>query len=167
MEEWDLYDQNGQRLDIRVRRGEAFPEGTYHRVVHVWIINERKEYLIQKRAPHLSWHPDKWATTTGSMIAGEYDIIQSAYRELEEELGLDSTKIDIEFVKEIKIGNSIVSILKGFLPEFKIQHIILNDEVSDVMWAKKGKINVLREEENFATYSEETFEIAFGIRVDH
>lgn len=166
MEEWDLYDRNGQRLDIRVKRGESFPENTYHRVVHIWILNERKEYLIQKRAAHLNWHPGKWATTTGSIIAGEYNIIDAAYRELEEELGLNNTKIDIEFVKEVFIGTSIVTILKGFLPEFMIQQIKLNDEVSEVAWAKKGKINILREEEKFATYSEETFEIAFELKVE-
>jgi 8-oxo-dGTP diphosphatase len=166
MEKWDLYDRNGQRLDIQINRGETLPEGTYHRVVHIWILNERKEYLIQKRAAHLSWHPNKWATTTGSVEAGEYNIIEAAYRELSEELALDSSKIDIEFVKEIVIGTSIVTILKGFLPLFMIQQLILNNEVSEVMWAKKDKINILRAEEQFATYSEETFEIAFGLKVE-
>jgi 8-oxo-dGTP diphosphatase len=165
MESWDLYDRDGKFIGTQVNRGEPIPDNSYHRVVHIWILNERKEYLIQRRAPHLKWHPDKWATTTGSVQSGEYDLVTSAYRELEEELGLDNTKIDIEFEKDIIIGHSIVSIFKGFLPSSMYQKIKINDEVSEIMWAKKAKIDSLREGENFATYSDETFEIAFNLKL--
>lgn len=165
MEEWDLYDREGRLLGIKLKRGDAIPENSYHRVIHVWILNERNEYLVQKRAPHLNWHPNKWATTTGSIMSGEYDTIQSAYRELSEELGLDETKIDIEFEKDIIIGHSIVSIFKGFLPQHMIQQLKINDEVTEVRWMKKSKINLLREQENFASYSEETFNIVFNLKL--
>lgn len=166
MEVWDIYDRSGQMMDKQVERGAILGENEYHRVVHIWILNERREYLIQKRASHLKWNPNKWATTTGSVLVGEYDLLEAAYRELAEELGLDNLKIDIEFEKEVIIGQSIVTIFKGFLPAFMFGQIQLNHEVSEVKWAKKGKIEELRVENLFATYSDETFDIAYRIKLN-
>jgi len=166
MEFWDLYNRDGHRLDIQIKRGELIPENTFHRVIHVWIINELGEFLLQKRAPHLTWFPNKWATTSGSVMSGEWDLIESAYREFEEELGLDATMIDIEFERDIILGNSIVSILKGFLPKYMTQSIRLNDEVSEVKWGTKSKISMLREAKEFAEYSEELFQIVMNMKLN-
>lgn len=166
MEEWDLYSREGYSLGKKIRRGETIPPDCFHKVVQIWIINEREEFLIQKRANHLKWHPGKWATTTGSVIAGEEDVILSASREVHEELGLDNTKIDIEFEKEIIIGSSLVSIFKAFLPSFMMQQIELNDEVSQVKWMSAAKIEMLRKEDAFASYSDETFDIVFRMKLN-
>jgi isopentenyldiphosphate isomerase len=163
MESWDLYDINGVFQDKTIQRGESIPEGLYHRIVHIWIYNERQEFLIQKRAAHLSWFPNRWATTTGSLVSGEYDIMKAAYREVEEELGVDSTQIDLELVSDFSINTSLVTLFSGFLPSFMIQQIKLNDEVSDIKWMKIARIEELRHEDKFASYNQETFDIAYRI----
>jgi isopentenyldiphosphate isomerase len=163
MESWDLYNAEGELQEISIRRGEPIPEGLYHRIVHIWIYNEKQEFLIQKRAPHLSWFPNRWATTTGSMVSGENDIIQAAYREVEEELGLKATQLDLEMQSEFIIGTSLVTLLSGFLPSFMLGKIILNDEVSDIKWMEKSRIEELRKEDSFAAYNQETFDIAYRI----
>jgi isopentenyldiphosphate isomerase len=129
--------------------------------VHIWIYNEKQEFLIQKRAPHLSWFPNRWATTTGSMVSGERDVLAAAYREVEEELSLNSIDIDLEKGEEIIIGSSIVAIFSGFLPANMFSQIKLNSEVSDVKWMKTTKIDQLRKENLFAEYSQETFDIVY------
>lgn len=161
MEYWDLYDCNGSYLGMKIARGEKIPENSFHRIVHIWIYNERDEFLIQKRAAHLKWFPNRWATTTGSVLSGEFDYIETAYREVEEELGLGGDKIDIEYVTELIIGHSIVSLYKAFIPHFMKQFIRLNDEVSEVQWMKKTKIETLRKEDSFAAYNDATFDIVY------
>ena len=163
MELWDLYNAQGIFQNKTIQRGEHIPQGFYHRIVHIWIYNESQEFLIQKRASHLTWFPNRWATTTGSLVSGEYDIMQAAYREVEEELGLKATQLDLEIQCEFTIGTSLVTLFSGFLPSFMLGKIILNEEVSDIKWMKKGRIEELRQEDLFAAYNQETFDIAYRI----
>lgn len=163
MESWDLYNAEGVFQNRVVQRGNIIPDGFFHRVVHVWIYNERQEFLVQKRAPHLSWFPNKWAATTGSLISGERNTLLAAYREINEELGLDSGKIDLEMEAEIIIGNSLVTIFSGFLPFYMLNHLRWNDEVTAIRWLKPSKIDLLRDQDEFAEYSNETFSIAYQI----
>ena len=163
MEFWDLYNAAGVHQGISIKRGEPIPDGFYHRIVHIWIYNENQEFLIQKRAPHLTWFPNKWATTTGSLISGELDVLAAAYREIEEELNLDSTKIDLVLEEEFLIKSSIVSLFSGFLPSHFIKKISLNAEVSDIKWMKKSRIEELRNDDLFALYNQGTFDIAYRI----
>lgn len=163
-EYWDLFDLDGNFVDKKIARGTPIPEQLFHRVVHIWILNEREEYLIQRRARNLKWFGGRWSTTTGSVQSGQYDYKMEAYREVEEELGLDSSQIDIEYEKDIIISNSIVSIFKAYLPSYIIQHIQINDELEEVKWMKKGKIIELRGQEEFVPYSEELFHLVFNIK---
>jgi isopentenyldiphosphate isomerase len=164
MEEfWDLYNSDGIMLNEKIRRGDAIPEGTFHRIIHVWIRNEHNEFLIQKRAPHLHWYGGRWATTTGSIQSGAIDFLAEAYRELEEELSLGASEITIAFHSEILIGRSIISIFSGQLPKQMIDAIRLNDEVSEVRWMTESTIRQLNDKGEFAPYSDDLFRIVFGI----
>lgn len=84
---WDVLDASGEKTGETWQRGIPLPDGLYHRVVHVWLQNETGDYLVQKRAEHLSWLPGLWATTGGSVVSGEDSLI-GAIRELKEEIGL-------------------------------------------------------------------------------
>lgn len=163
METWDLYNSRGEHQCISIQRGEAIPVGYYHRIIHVWIFNERNEFLIQQRAMHLTWFPGRWATTTGSVVSGESDLELAAYREVNEELGLGKTQIVLELVNELIVGHSIVTIFKAFLPSYMLQQLKINEEVADVRWMRKSKIEELRSLCLFAEYSDETFSIVYPI----
>ena len=129
------------------------------------IINENKEYLIQKRSTSVAWHPDKWSTTTGSVLSGNFDLLEEAYRELLEELSLSKNEIDLEFLKEIRFGQSLISIFVGFLPTYMIKNITYNNEVSDVKWMSKYKIMELEKLGKFVPFSEELFKLIFKIKL--
>ncbi len=163
METWDLYNSRGEHQGISIQRGEAIPVGYYHRIIHVWIFNERNEFLIQQRAMHLTWFPGRWATTTGSVVSGESDLELAAYREVNEELGLGKTQIVLELVNELIVGHSIVTIFKAFLPSYMLQQLKINEEVADVRWMRKSKIEDLRSLCLFAEYSDEIFSIIYPI----
>ncbi|MGE7674016.1 hypothetical protein ACQKMV_10610 [Lysinibacillus sp. NPDC094403] len=47
MEIWDVYDKNRNKTNKLHMRGEV--DGDYHIVVHVWIKNNKGEFLLAKR----------------------------------------------------------------------------------------------------------------------
>ena len=87
MEFWDVYDQCMQKTGRTHVRGVPLEEGDYHLIVHVYPVNSQGEILIQKRADTVKTKPGVWATTGGSVIAGE-NFFEGGLRELREELGI-------------------------------------------------------------------------------
>jgi 8-oxo-dGTP diphosphatase len=161
---WDLYDRSGKNINQPIKRGNPIPEGAYHRIIHIWIQNENGEFLIQRRAPNLKWFGGRWATTTGSIVMNQSDFLAEAYREIGEELCLSSKDIDLEFEQELVIGQSIISLYKAYLPSYKINTIVLNEEVSEVKWMSPSKIKHYITTEEFAPYSDELFHIVFKLK---
>lgn len=98
---WDIYDENRNKTGKIVERGNAkFEKGEFHIVVNGIIINSKNEILISQRAPHKK-HSLKWECNGGSILAGETSL-EGVLRELKEELGLEFSKEDAIFLKEIK-----------------------------------------------------------------
>jgi len=88
MEQWNLYDKDGNLLEKLHRRGDPLKNGYYHMVVSNWIKNDEGHYLIQKRNKPLREYINPWSVTAGAAIAGETNII-AIKRETLEEMGLD------------------------------------------------------------------------------
>lgn len=59
-----------------------------HRVVHVLVFNEKGEILLQKRSKNKDVAPGKWDTSVGGHVSPGEDLISSAIREMNEELGI-------------------------------------------------------------------------------
>lgn len=83
---WDLYNQERKKTGRLHERGTPIPQGFYHLVVSVWIVNSQGQYLMSQRHPN-KLYPEYWECTGGSVIAGESSL-QGAIREVKEELGL-------------------------------------------------------------------------------
>jgi isopentenyldiphosphate isomerase len=81
MEFWDIYDKYRQKTGRIHERGTSMQSEDYHLVVHVWIINDLGEFLIQKRQPWKKGWPNMWdSSSAGSAIVGD-DSKQAAMRE--------------------------------------------------------------------------------------
>ena len=76
VELWDLYDAHGNLTGKTMVRGEEVPFGCYHLAVHIWPMNSRGEFLIQRRSPNVQWKPNLWAVTGGSAISGDPGALQ-------------------------------------------------------------------------------------------
>ena len=83
---WDVYDEDRNLTGKLHRRGCLLPAGSYHLVVHVWILNSDGKFLITKRSPNKGF-PNMWECTGGSALAGD-DSLTAALREVREETGL-------------------------------------------------------------------------------
>ena len=103
-EKWDILDENGLPTGKTTLRGKNFlKNGEYHLVVHIWVMSDDGKYLIQRRSESKRLMPGEWAATGGAAVAGE-DSFTAAARELKEELGIDSTRQNLKFLKRIKKG---------------------------------------------------------------
>jgi len=99
---WDIYDENRKKTGkLAEREVTALEFGKeYHIVVQGIILNSKNEILISQRAPHKKLGL-QWECNGGSILAGETSL-EGILRELKEELGLEFSKKDAIYLKEIK-----------------------------------------------------------------
>ncbi|UMB54407.1 NUDIX domain-containing protein [Lutibacter sp. A64] len=84
----DLLNNTGKPNGTTCLKSEAHKKGLFHASAHIWIFNNNKEVLIQKRASNKETFPNLWdVSVAGHISAGEKPIV-SALREVEEEIGL-------------------------------------------------------------------------------
>jgi 8-oxo-dGTP diphosphatase len=151
MEIWDIYTKDRQKTKKTIVRGEPLGEGEYHLVVHMWIINSKGQFLIQKRASSVKSSPNMWAITGGAAIAGD-DSYSACIREVKEEIGIrsDMGKAEVAFtlIREVSICD--VWLIRQ---DFSIEECTLQkEEVSEVKWAYSQEIKDLVKQGIFHNY---------------
>jgi Isopentenyldiphosphate isomerase len=162
MELWDVLDENGLPTGETVVRekGLKLKEGQYHRVVHIWIINDKKEYLIQKRALTVELMPGMWAITGGSVVSGE-DSKTAALREVEEEIGVILKEEKLKKIATIKRKDNFADVwfVEGNINLKDLK--LLKIEVDDAAWADRSTIEGMVANGTFHNYGEEYFKLIF------
>jgi isopentenyldiphosphate isomerase len=161
MELWDIYDKYRQKTDRTHERGNPMNEGDYHLVVHVWIVNDKGEFLIQKRQPWKNGWPNMWdGSAAGSAILGDSSKA-AAIRETKEELGvdLDISKGEILFtVKSSSSFEDIWLVRQNIdICDLKLQY----EEVADAKWATLDEIKQMMQDSEFISldYYDDLFEM--------
>ncbi|MEK7187714.1 MAG: NUDIX domain-containing protein [Patescibacteria group bacterium] len=97
MEEYvDVLDEAGNLTGQKKLKSEVHRDGDWHRSIHLWIINSKRELLIQRRAAQKENHPNMWDIPSAGHISAGEDPITAALRETEEELGLKLETSEIE-----------------------------------------------------------------------
>ena len=87
MEYLDIYDENAQKTGRTVLRGSPMQPGDYSMAVHLYIYNDKGEFLLQKRSQNKRSLPGVWSVTCGAVSAGE-NSTEAGIREAKEEIGL-------------------------------------------------------------------------------
>ena len=99
---FDVLDENGNKTGIIKSREDVHRDGDWHRTVHIWIVNNQDEILLQKRSPNKDSYPNMWdISCAGHLSAGDSSLI-GAIRELREELGLDITSSQLRLIGQRK-----------------------------------------------------------------
>ena len=99
MEYLDILDEKGNKTGEVAPRKEVHSKGLWHKGVHIWIINSKRELLVQRRSKNKDVYPNKlYISVAGHPVSGE-DEIESIKREFEEEIGveLDTKKLEYLF----------------------------------------------------------------------
>lgn len=152
MEICDVLDEFGNPTGRTFARGTTLTTGEYFMVVQVWIQNELRAYLIQKRASHLTSDPDIWATTVGHVQTGE-DSIAGAIREVIEEMGIELNPSHLRKFNRLKTTHRIEDIWLAHVSTNTIDTPKLGDEVADYQWATKSEIQHMIAHDEFFAYS--------------
>ncbi len=151
MEYWDILDENGNKTGQLHRRGDPMPQGVYHLVVHVWIMNSKGEFLLSKRSPEKD-APLLWEATGGSAVAGD-DSLTAALREVREELGISLDPSKGERIRSgLRQGYYWVDWCDVwfFRHDCDISTITLQPgETCDAKWATIDEIERMVEDETF------------------
>ena len=101
MELLEVLDENGNKTGKIEDKDIIHKEGLWHIEVEVWIMNEDKKILIQKRAPQKKQAPNKWSLTAGHVDVGE-SVEDAIAREIKEEIGIDCKIEDIKLMYRVK-----------------------------------------------------------------
>ena len=160
MELIEIVDENGNYTGQIIDKEEAHDKNLLHNEVAVFIINDKKQTLLQKRSANKRFNPSKWALCAGHVDAGE-SLELAALRELKEEVGIDITKNDLKpFAErefEIKESNSHITYfyyIKSNLCEKDF--IIQKEELSEVKWFDIDKvIDMIKSKDDSIVFTEE------------
>ena len=118
------------------------PAGCYRLSVHIWIINDKGELLLQQRLSTAHKFPNAWSNTGGAVKTGESSI-DGAIRELKEELGISVAKEELEFIASYKRPRDYADVWL-LNKNIDINDIVMaEDEVQAVKWTKKEEFEEL------------------------
>lgn len=95
----DILDEHGNYTGEVVLKSEAHSKGLFHPTVHVWFYTVNSKLLLQKRSLNKKTFPGLWDVSVAGHIGAGEDILDSARREVYEELGVNIKKNEL-----IKIG---------------------------------------------------------------
>ena len=146
MEVLDLYDDNGNKLNEEIIRGNKPELGKNIMLSIVFIKDKNGKYLVQKTSKEKG---GKFATTGGHVIKGETGII-TIIREIKEELGLNIKKEELVFINKLKyptkqcifniyalnIDSSIMDNIE--LQESEVESVVLMDKKEIMKEIAKG-----------------------------
>ena len=149
MEYLDILDEHGEPTGKIIERTTAHEKGILHRTSHVWICrkhNSNIQILLQKRSRNKDSNPGCYDISSAGHIPAGSDFIDSALRELQEELGINAKKSELIYCGQRRfcyknifhgkdfIDNQIsnVYLLKRDIDADKIT--FQKEEIESIMW---------------------------------
>ncbi|MCI8411401.1 MAG: NUDIX domain-containing protein, partial [Clostridia bacterium] len=139
MEYIDIFDENNNPIGKIKEKQQAHEDGNFHRTAHVWIINDKNELLLQKRSASKKSHPNCWDISGAGHIRAGESVTEGAIRELKEELGVETTEKDLNYIATIKSTKNPKNMEFGYVYLLRCNkkiedYIFEDDEVSEVKY---------------------------------
>ena len=138
MEQIKIVDENGNFTGTIMDKEKAHNLNLFYWSVGIFVINSKKQVLLEKRGPNKRIKPNKWAMCAGHVKADE-EMKSAAVRELQEEIGLKISIDELNLLEKMEVQKGeFNSHLTRFYyvicnkneDEFKIQE----EELSEVKW---------------------------------
>lgn len=151
MELVDIVDENNKLTGQVEERWIAYEKGLWRRTVSCWIMNEKGEILLQKRAEYKKRNPNKWAKTGGQVDCGE-TVEEAIFREVKEELGIEIPKeqIKIDSIYKNYDKNKCFAYNYIFVVNYEIQDYILQkEEVAEIKYFTIEELEEIRKNNDF------------------
>lgn len=172
-EYFDILDEKGNKTGKTKLRSDVHRDGDWHRAVHIWIINNNGEILLQRRCATKDSHPNMLDISSAGHLSAGDNSLEGALRELKEELNLDVSPDDLKFIKTLKRSSKYTETFIN--NEFDYLYILRTDkkvddmkfqeeEISEIMYVpyKKFKEMVNNRQPDLLRHDDE-FEILFNL----
>ena len=149
MELLDICDEKGIPSGETADRDIAHRDGILHRTAHVWVVrmrNEGYDILLQKRSMEKESFPGLYDTSSAGHIPAGAEPLQSALRELKEELGIEADGSMLSFAGTFRIqyekefhgktfrDNEVTTVFVYQEPVDIERLALQKSEVDDVRW---------------------------------
>ncbi|MGO4918961.1 NUDIX hydrolase [Maribacter spongiicola] len=134
----DILDADGNMTNTTAMKSEAHKNGWFHQTVHIWFYTSDGEILIQQRGRKKDIYPLLWDVSVAGHIGAGEDIVTSALREVQEEIGLNIASSDLEKIGIFKSVKNHSEVLKDyefhhtFIAEIKSPFNTLQKQDSEV-----------------------------------
>lgn len=140
----ELCDQAGNMTGESASYDHIHRQGLWHKSAHVWLINTQGEFLVQRRGQFTQTTPGMLECTAAGHVDRGHTSIETALRELQEEVGIQVTADELTLVGAIVDQFEMNA---GTLKNNEYDDIYLvrkdidietlkkqNDEISDLAW---------------------------------
>ncbi len=160
MELIEIVDRDGNFTGQIIDKEEAHDKNLLHNEVAVFIINDKKQVLLQKRSANKRFNPNKWALCAGHVDAGE-SLESAALRVLKEEVGINITTSDLKpfAEREFTIRDSNSHITYFYYTKSNLNEkdfIIQKEELSEVKWFNIDEvIDMIKSKDDSTVFREE------------
>ena len=151
MEMFDIVDENGEPTATVKERTKVHEDGDLHRTSHVWIVRDNNkgglDVLLQKRSESKDSNPGCYDISSAGHIPAGCGYLDSALRELKEELGIDasSEELELRLIRRISYSdifhgklfkdNQVTRVYKMKRNYIDIEKLNLQkEEVEEVIW---------------------------------
>lgn len=98
MEYFDLFDEQNLPLWQQKARPDVHRDGDWHRSSCVWVLNEKRELLVNHRHPDKDVFAGLWDVSIAGHLRPGENFRESALREVAEELGCLPIPSELAFI---------------------------------------------------------------------
>jgi isopentenyldiphosphate isomerase len=123
---YDIVNENDEVID-KAKYSEVYSKKLLHRIVHVFVFNSKGELFIQKRSQRVIEYPGYYTSSASGMVPIGEDYLNTAKKELKEELGMES---DLDFLFKVRVKKPYNRFLAVFKTIYDGELSISVDEVS-------------------------------------
>ncbi len=159
-----LDEKNGDLTGEIITKSEVHRTGKWHGSIHILIVNKDKtKTLLQKRSTQKKLYANMWDIAVGGHIATGETALETAQRELQEELGLNLEDFEVKKVDRVTeqlTNNGIIS--KEYVTIYLVcgdidisQIKLQEEEVSEIKWCSKKELNDLIKQQNILPHIRE------------
>ena len=106
LEYLDIVNEAGLPTGETIERSIAHRDGILHRTAHVWVVRKNADsydILLQKRSMEKESFPGFYDTSSAGHIPAGDEPVESALRELQEELGITAKPSDLYYAGMFRI----------------------------------------------------------------
>ncbi len=168
-ERLDVVDEDDVPVSIASRR-TVHEQALLHRAVHVFLLGEDGELLVQRRSEDKRTYPGRWTSSASGHVRAGNAPRQAAKRETREELGIDAPPLEpvgTVRVEDVDVGErEIVHVFAGSLAASRAGEVNPDPgEVSEVRWLplSEVKASVREHPERWADSFVPVFEHAWDV----